>query len=102
MVFNGHTKESIDAIDEITMNEITVMYADGVIGNQGILTTLGSLVAGVFNYTRAPNTPAYNLKSILGNTYGYIFPEVKEDPSNSLLNFMTQAQGFSMDKFTKD
>lgn len=102
MVFNGHTKASIDAIDEITMNEITVMYADGVIGNQGLLITLGSLVAGVFNYTRAPSTPAYTLKSILGNIYGYIFPETKEDPSNSLLNFMTQSQGFSMDKFTKD
>jgi hypothetical protein len=94
--------ESIDALDEITMNEITVMYADGILGNQGLLQTIGVLVAGVFNYTRAPNSAPYTLKSILGNSYGYIYPEAKANPSDSLLNFMTQAQGFSMDKFKKE
>lgn len=102
MVFNGHTNESIDAIDEMTMNEIMVMYADGIIGNQGILTVLGSLTAGVFNYTRTANSSAFTLKQILGNSYGYIFPEVEGNPNDSLLLFMTQAKGFSMDKFKKE
>lgn len=102
MVFNGHTKESIDALDEVTMNEIVVMYADGMIGNQSILTVLGSLVAGVFNYTRAPNSPAYTLKQILGNSYGYIYPDVPNSPNDALLTFMTQAQGFNLSKFKKE
>lgn len=101
MVFNGHTQQSIDAIDEITMNQITVMYSDGIIGNQGLLTVLGSLTAGVFNYTRAPNSQPYSLKSILGNNYGYIFGEVKTKPSDALLTFMSQAQGFDIGKFKK-
>lgn len=101
MLFNGHTQQSIDAIDEITMNQITVMYADGMIGNQSILSVLGALTAGVFNYTRAPNSQPYSLKSILGASYAYIYPEQEMKPSDSLLTFMTQAQGFNMAKFKK-
>jgi hypothetical protein len=102
MIFNGHTQDNIDALDEATMNEIIVMYADGAIGNYGLLQTLGSLTAGVFNYLRAPNSTAYELKSILGNTYSYMYSEQTADPNESLLTFMTQAQGFSMGKFKKE
>jgi len=102
MVFNGHTIESIDAIDETTMNEIVVMYADGIIGNQGIISGIGSLTAGVFNYMRSGNSPPYSLKQILGNSYGYIFAEAEVKPNDALLLFMTQAKGFSMDKFNKE
>lgn len=102
MVFNGHKIEDIDNLDEDIMNHISVMYADGIIGNRAILSTLGSLVAGVFNYMRQPNSPAYDLKQILGASYGYIFPEIKVDASDSLLTFMSQAQGFSMDKFKRN
>jgi len=102
MIFNGHTQDSIAELDEVTMNEITVMFADGAIGNYGLLQTLGSLTAGVFNYLRSPNSPAYELKSILGNTYDYMFTEQTADPNESLLTFMTQAQGFNMGKFKKE
>lgn len=102
MIFNGHTQDNIDALDEATMNEIIVMYADGAIGNYGLLQTLGKLTAGVFNYIRSPNAQAYELKNILGNSYSYMFSEQMADPSESLLTFMTQAQGFGMDKFTKE
>jgi hypothetical protein len=43
MVFNGHTIQDIDALDEHTMNEITVMYADGLVGNRSLLTMQGTL-----------------------------------------------------------
>ena len=46
MTFNGHTSESIAQIDEVTMRRIQTMYADGVLGNHGILITLGQLTAG--------------------------------------------------------
>ena len=41
MVFNGHTLESVNAIDDITFAEIQTMYADGVIGNQKTIYLLG-------------------------------------------------------------
>jgi hypothetical protein len=99
MVFNGHTIQDIDALDEATMNEITVMYADGLIGNRSLITTLGTLTAGVFNYMRSNSSMPYDLKAVIGSAYDYIYGEEKADVSQSLLTFMSQAPGFSIDKF---
>ena len=99
MIFNGHTIQDIDALDEATMNEIIVMYADGLLGNKSLLVTQGTLTAGVFNYMRSNNSSPYTLKSILGKAYGYIFSDIDDNPSDSLLTFMTQAPGFNMNKF---
>jgi hypothetical protein len=99
MVFNGHTIQDIDALDEATMNEITVMYADGLVGNRGLLNMQGTLVAGVFNYLRASNSQPYTLKSVLGSAYEYFYGIEKADPSQSLLMFMSQAPNFKMDRF---
>ena len=99
MVFNGHTIQDIDALDEATMNEITVMFADGLIGNRSLLTMQGTLTTGVFNYLRASNSQPYTLKSVLGSAYDYIYGIEKADPSESLLTFMTQAPDFKMDRF---
>jgi hypothetical protein len=99
MVFNGHTIQDIDALDEATMNEITVMYADGLVGNRGLLNMQGTLVAGVFNYLRASGSQPYTLKSVLGSAYEYFYGIEKADPSQSLLMFMSQAPNFKMDRF---
>jgi hypothetical protein len=99
MVFNGHTIQDIDALDEATMNEITVMYADGLVGNRSLLTMQGTLVAGVFNYLKASNSQPYTLKSVLGSAYEYIYGIEKANPSESLLTFMSQAPDFKMDRF---
>jgi hypothetical protein len=99
MIFNGHTIQDIDALDEATMNEISVMYADGLIGNKSSLVMQGSLVAGVFNYLRDKNAQPYNLKSVMGSAYGYIYEDTEANPSDVLLSFMTQAPDFKMDRF---
>ena len=99
MVFNGHTIQDIDALDEATMNEITVMYADGLVGNRSLLNMQGTLIAGVFNYLRAGNSQPYTIKSVLGSAYDYIYGIEKADPSDSLLSFMSQAPDFKMDRF---
>ena len=99
MVFNGHTIQDIDALDEATMNEITVMFADGLIGNRSLLTMQGSLVSGVFNYLRANDSQPYTLKGVLGNAYEYIYGIEKTDPNESLLLFMSQAPDFKMNRF---
>ena len=99
MIFNGHTIQDIDALDEATMNEIIVMYADGLLGNKSLLVTQGTLTAGVFNYMRSNNSAPHTLKSILGTAYGYMFNDADDNPSDALLTFMTQAPGFNMNKF---
>jgi len=99
MVFNGHTIQHIDALDEATMNEISIMYADGLLGNKSLITTLGTLTAGVFNYMRPSSSMPYDLKGVIGSAYGYIYEDKEADPSDSLLTFMSQAPGFSIDKF---
>ena len=77
------------------------MYSDGVLGNHGLINSIGSLTNGVFNYIRPPNTAPYSLKSIIGNVYGYLYNDVEIDPSDSLKVFMSQAKGFGMDRFNK-
>lgn len=104
MTFNGHTPETIAQIDEVTMRRIQTMYADGVIGNHGLLTAIGQLTAGVFNYMRPKDAPEYKLVKILGTAYDYIVPpatpeEQRESVNNSLKLFMTAAPGFDHKKF---
>lgn len=101
MLFNGHTQDTIEAIDEDVFNQIAVMYGDGMIGNGGMLQGIGSLTAGVFNYMRSPTQPAYSLKSVLGNQYDYIFNEPEIDPSEALKGFVALSRGFAADKFKK-
>ena len=105
MVFNGHTAESIAALDEVTMLRIQALYGDGIIGNQKMIELLGTLIAGVFNYIRDPaKTTPYQLANIIGSAYDYIYPPLppevkKQQVSNNLLGFMSQAPGFKKDKF---
>ena len=104
MIFNGHTHETIAELDDVMMAQLQTMYADGLIGNRAIIELLGTLTNGVFNYMRASNAPSYKLANILGNAYDYLFPPVpeeqkKEHANNQLLAFMSQAPGFSADKF---
>lgn len=85
------------------MSQIQAMYADGVIGNHGLLNTLGALTGGIFNYIRAENSPAKGLKDILGASYEYIWPPVseadrKQAVSDSLFAFMSRAPGFNNSK----
>lgn len=104
MIFNGHTHETIAGLDDITMAQLQTMYADGVIGNQGVMNLLGTLTNGVFNYIRPGNAPPYKLANIMGLAYDYLFPPLPEEyqkqaVNDNLLAFMVQAPGFSKDRF---
>jgi hypothetical protein len=75
------------------------MWADGMIGNGGVIEALGNLTAGVYNYMRAPNTPAYKTKDIIKLQYDYLHPpQNKTNASDTLLSVLTSAPGFSMNK----
>ena len=104
MIFNGHTLETIEELDDVTLANIQTMYADGLLGNYGILTQIASLTNGVFNYMRPANSPTYKLANILGSAYDYIYPPLTEEQqkaavNDSLLAFMSQANGFDKTKF---
>ena len=104
MIFNGHTLETIEELDDVTLANIQTMYADGLLGNYGILTQIASLTNGVFNYMRPASSPPYKLANILGSAYDYIYPPLTQEQqkaavNDSLLAFMSQANGFDKTKF---
>jgi hypothetical protein len=104
MVFNGHTEQYVETIDEELFTEIQVMYADGLLGNKGIFDALSPLTAAVFNYFRADNAPAVKTSEVFPWVHEYsVDPSNDVDPdvavSNALLGWMSQAKGFTMDRF---
>jgi hypothetical protein len=101
MIFNGHTAETVNEIDEETFAEITVMYADGVLGNKGIFEALTPITTAVFNFMRDGSTPAFSGDKIFPWIREYnINPDVDAEGANQqLLTFLTSAPGFTMEKF---
>lgn len=103
MIFNGHTLESVNSLDEVVMTQIQTMYADGIIGNQSTIALLGKLANGIFNYIRPASSNTYSLSQIIGSAYDYIYPPLtkqeREYQSNeALLAFLSQAPGFNMER----
>ena len=104
MVFNGHTQEYIDSIDEELFAEIQVMYADGMLGNKSIFDALVPVTTAVFNYMRPQNAAAYRSDQIFpcineyANNPDYE-PTPSEIASNNLLGYITQAPGFKRGRF---
>ena len=106
MIFNGHTEQYIEGLDEELFTEIQVMYADGLLGNKGVFDALTPLTAAVFNYFRADNSPVVKTTDIFPWVADYsIDPDTeptKDDKvNNSLLTFMSQAHGFNPELFKK-
>ena len=104
MIFNGHTEQYINSLDEELFAEIQVMFADGMLGNKAIYNALTPITTALYNYMRAPNTRAYKPNEIFQWIDEYSTdPEITETQvSDSLLLFMTQAPNFKMDRFKKN
>ena len=69
------------------------MYADGLIGNRGILEVLGVLTAGQFNKMLPKGSAPYTLEKIIPRAHDYLYPPLdeatkKERISQSLMAFM--------------
>ena len=82
------------------------MYADGVIGNHGLMNQISKLVSIVLNYIRQPNSAPYTQEKILGSASDYLFPpatelETKANINEKLLSFISQAPGFNKELFEK-
>ena len=106
MVFNGHTEQYIESLDEELFTEIQVMYADGLLGNKGIFDALTPITTAVYNYFRSANSPTIKASDIFPWVQEYAInpdtePTESEKVNNSLLAFMSQAQGFKPELFKK-
>ena len=104
MVFNGHTQEYIDSIDEELFSEIQVMYADGMLGNKGIFDALGPVTTAVFNYMRPQNAAAYRQDQIFPCINEYANkPDFEQSPADAvnsnLLGYVMNAKGFKPERF---
>jgi len=82
-----------DSVDEERFTDICIMYIDGLIGNRGILETLGSLTGAVYNYMRSEHQRAYTLQDIIPRAYEYIYPPLSaeqkaERVNDALKNYM--------------
>lgn len=104
MIFNGHTAESIENIDEETFTEITVMWADGMLGGRGMFEAMAPVTAAVFNFMRNSSTAPFTTDKIFPWIREYILnpdlePTAQEKTSQALLAYMSMAPGFSMERF---
>ena len=104
MVFNGHTTQYIDSIDEELFGEIQVMYADGMLGNKAIFDALAPITTALFNYIRPEHSAPYKVEQIFPWINEYSKnpdhePSPEEQVSSSLLAYIAQAKGFKKDRF---
>ena len=82
-----------DTVDHETFNDICIMYADGMIGNIGVIQLLASHTAGHFNMVLPKGKQPYKIKDIIPNQYDYLYPPQTEQDSkkavnDALLNFV--------------
>jgi hypothetical protein len=106
MVFNGHTTEYIDGLDEELFGDIQIMYADGMFGNKAIFDALAPITTALFNYIRPQNAPSYKVEQIFPWINEYLVnpdfePTPQEQVSSNLLGYMAQAKGFKKERFGK-
>ena len=103
MVFNGHTIESVDNIDEETFTEICVMYADKVLGTRAVFEAITPLTTAIYNYIRNPNTTAFRSDQIFPWVVEYDNnPDLEnnmDEVNDKLILFMTQAPKFKIERF---
>ena len=91
MIFNGHTSESVDELDEETFTDIQIMYADGILGNKKILQVGAETNLVIYNYLRGKNQKSYETKDFLGQANAYIYyePSVEEKQAAAVTAWAT-------------
>ncbi len=82
------------------------MYADGMLGNRAVFDAIAPLTAGVFNYIRPQGAPAYKTEQLFPwiNQYWQnpdTEPTQDEQVSNALMAYISQAKGFSVERFKR-
>lgn len=73
-------------MDEETFTDIAVMYADGLIGNRGILDVLGLLTTAQFNKMLPSGKAPYTLNQIIPKAHDYIYPPLSDNEKKNLVS----------------
>ena len=75
MIFNGHTSEYLDALDEETWAEIEIMFDDGVIGNKGILRMLGDSnhIAATLYMSKTKHPKPVKMRDMMRRAFDYCY-----------------------------
>ena len=88
-----------DLVDVETFHDICLMYADGFIGNHGVMEVLGALTGAVYNYMRKPNGKVYKLQDIIPRAYPYIYRPVS--PEEQAAQAQDNLKAFALAKAPK-
>ena len=102
MVFNGHTEQYINELDEELFTEIQVMYADGMLGNKGIFDALTPLTTAVYNYFRAEHAAVVKAEDVFTWIHEYSIDPADDQPDEmgaGLSTFLSAAKGFKPEFF---
>jgi hypothetical protein len=78
------------------MQNIEIMFSDGIIGNKATLLALSMLTTGNLNSKLKQNTPPFTMSHVLPSTHEYIIPplsdeEQKEQANQKLMAFMASS-----------
>jgi hypothetical protein len=61
------------------MQNIEIMFNDGIIGSKGILLALSTLTTGNLNAKLKQNSNPFTIKHVLPSTHEYIIPPLTEE-----------------------
>jgi hypothetical protein len=78
------------------MQNIEIMFSDGIIGNKATLLALSMLTTGNLNSKLKQNTPPFTMSHVLPSTHEYIIPplsdeEQREQANQKLMAFMASS-----------
>lgn len=78
------------------MQNIEIMFSDGIIGNKAILLALSTLTTGNLNAKLKQGVPPFTMSHVLPSAHEYIIPplseeEQQEQANNALKAFMASA-----------
>jgi hypothetical protein len=78
------------------MQNIEIMFSDGIIGNKATLLALSMLTTGNLNSKLKPNSPPFTMNHVLPSTHDYIIPplsdeEQREQANQNMMAFMASS-----------
>jgi hypothetical protein len=78
------------------MQNIEIMFSDGIIGNKATLLALSVLTTGNLNAKLKQGTPPFTMSHVLPSTHEYIIPpltddELKEQANQNMMAFMASS-----------
>ena len=68
------------------MQNIEIMFTDGILGNKGVLLALSTLTTGNLNAKLKKEAQPFTIKHVLPSTHEYIIPPLSEEEEREQAN----------------